>query len=216
MAVHLIDMTQVDGTDLSGVNAALSREADKPGRKPLKAELLVKRAIELRDLGQHSEALTEFERAVQLDPDNANHRFHFGTSLGLEGDYERAREQLLKAIELSPSWDYPFCEISLHMAKQGNVGGALLYLRTRAAEFDGNSYQYHWTEGRLLHGLDRYVEALKSLERSVEIKPESAEAWNMASRVARLLLDRAKGLRYAKRAMHFGNRESYDRYFPGE
>ncbi|TGK00133.1 tetratricopeptide repeat protein [Leptospira langatensis] len=51
-----------------------------------------------------------FEKAISLDPNNARYRDHYGVSLYLAGDFQGAKKQFLKCIELdkaSPN-AYPF------------------------------------------------------------------------------------------------------------
>nr|WP_281275715.1 tetratricopeptide repeat protein [Leptospira semungkisensis] len=51
-----------------------------------------------------------FEKAIELNPNNARYRDHYGVSLYLSGDFKNAKKQFLKCIELdktSPN-AYPF------------------------------------------------------------------------------------------------------------
>lgn len=52
--------------------------------------------------GQGKEALQAYERAADLDPDNALHRFNVASALLDHRLFERAIEQLLAALELEP------------------------------------------------------------------------------------------------------------------
>jgi Flp pilus assembly protein TadD len=52
--------------------------------------------------GQTARALSSFERALALSPDNPTYRYHVGLAYLKLGDVARGRAALTRAIELKP------------------------------------------------------------------------------------------------------------------
>ena len=63
-------------------------------------------------------AITDFDKAIELKPDYVNAYNNRGTVYGIKGDYNRAIEDYDKAIEIQPDFAEPYC----------NRGEALLHL----------------------------------------------------------------------------------------
>jgi Flp pilus assembly protein TadD len=62
--------------------------------------------IEVARKGLWQEARFRFERAVELDPDNASALNNLAIALEQQGDFERAREVYEKALKLKPGSVY--------------------------------------------------------------------------------------------------------------
>lgn len=58
--------------------------------------------IEVAQKGLWGEARFRFERAVELDPDNASALNNLGVALEQQGEFDAAREAYEKALELKP------------------------------------------------------------------------------------------------------------------
>jgi Flp pilus assembly protein TadD len=58
--------------------------------------------IEVAEKGLWREARFRFQRAVELDPDNASALNNLGVALEQQGDFDAAREAYEKALELKP------------------------------------------------------------------------------------------------------------------
>jgi Flp pilus assembly protein TadD len=62
--------------------------------------------IEVARRGLWAEARFRFEKALELDPDNASALNNLGIALEQQGDFERARAAYEKALKLRPSDGY--------------------------------------------------------------------------------------------------------------
>jgi Flp pilus assembly protein TadD len=60
------------------------------------------KGIALEDLGKYDEAIQAFDKALELDPQNAEAWSEKGYALGELGKYDEAIQALDKAIELDP------------------------------------------------------------------------------------------------------------------
>lgn len=83
--------------------AELAEEAARA--RPARGRYWALWARTLAELGERERALWAFERAVQLDPTNAEIRYDFGRYAVFLGERERALDELLRARQLDPSLD---------------------------------------------------------------------------------------------------------------
>jgi non-specific serine/threonine protein kinase len=70
----------------------------------------------LMPLGRVAEALTEARRALELDPLDPYYSTHLGYNLHVMRQFESAITQHLHAVELGPTWWYPFWYLSITYA----------------------------------------------------------------------------------------------------
>jgi Flp pilus assembly protein TadD len=62
----------------------------------------VRFGIRVAEQGMWREALFRFERAIEIDPDNASAQNNLAVALEQMGEFERAREHYERALELKP------------------------------------------------------------------------------------------------------------------
>ncbi len=74
--------------------------------------------------GAAGEAATLFERALQVEPKNGQYALYLGTALKQSGDLAGAVRNLRLSIELDPSLEKSFLELSSIYVKQGKKGEA--------------------------------------------------------------------------------------------
>ena len=69
-------------------------------------------------LGNYKDAIADFQKQMELDPNDASAYKNRGVTKGKLGDYEGAVEDLKKSIELDPSTKYELQDlIDLAQAK---------------------------------------------------------------------------------------------------
>lgn len=86
-------------------------------------------------MGRHKEALAEARLAVELDPLSAPHNARFGQKLYYRRDYDRALEQLQKALELDPNFAVAYALLALIYALKGMNAESLTACEKAASLF---------------------------------------------------------------------------------
>ena len=113
-------------------------------------------------------AMSEYERALELDPHAPNTTYWFGAYLAVIGFFDRAHELLGRARELDPlSLVVPSVQGWAHIfARQFEA--ALSFLE-EVLRVDPNFHLALWFQGEALVELGRYDEGLSALTRAYEL-----------------------------------------------
>ena len=82
---------------------------------------------------QISRAVSEFERAVSLSPNDYRYWTAWGQALEQAGDYEKAEKALVEAVRLAPAYSFPRWHLGNLLLRRGRYDEAFQQLR-RAAE----------------------------------------------------------------------------------
>jgi tetratricopeptide (TPR) repeat protein len=147
-----------------------------------KANLVVaykERGGQYHDVGRYADALADYSRAIELNPESAQTIASHGDMLRHLLRYEEALADYTRAIEIKP-------ESARFRAGRGdsysNMGRYVDALAdyNRAIDINPKSAITIAGRGRVLRQLRRYGEALADFSRAIEISPESG--WIIAGR----------------------------------
>ena len=130
-------------------------------------------AVYVDDHGNHDQAVTLYERAIELDPKDAYSYNGWGWALSEQGKYADAIAKYRKAIELDPKYVLPYNNWGNALAEQGKHDEAIAKYR-KAIELDPeNAYPYAgW--GDALRGQGKYTDAIAKYQKAIELDPENA------------------------------------------
>jgi tetratricopeptide (TPR) repeat protein len=139
--------------------------AATPESKSAQAMELVKQGQRLSERGGFDEAITLYERALQLDPGLYDAEVYMGVALDLQGKYEEARRHLAKAISLANEQQtiQALRVMAISYAFEKNTDKASEYER-RAFDF-----QYNWK---------KYSDAANTADELARIYLESGDLDN--------------------------------------
>ncbi len=121
--------------------------------------------------GQFREALTEYERAIHIDPNNASVYNSKGITLFELQRYEEALIAFEQAIRLDSNFTRGFNNKGTVLANLKRYKEALVAFE-QAALLDPNNAQIHLNKGRALNELKRYREALAAYEQAALLDSE--------------------------------------------
>lgn len=85
--------------------------------------------VALARLGRTSEALTAFQRAVALDPDQASAWTNLGNAYQELGDLTAARESYAKALALDPEYPLAHHNLGALLRREGKYDEAVRHLK---------------------------------------------------------------------------------------
>ncbi len=168
----------------------------------LTASALNVRGIRQTDSGRYPEAIASFTEALAMEPAMTGILFNRAEAKRLSGDAAGARDDLLKALELSPA-DPEFTHALglLSYEEDDFETAADLYRQALEAQAD---FAQAWNDLGVIHfRKSKYTEARRCFEKATGIDSGLAEAWfNLADTYEELGLkaERAKALESLKKA----------------
>ena len=144
---------------------------------------------------------------VRRFPQNPLAHSHLGSLLGELGkqfaDGDLIDEGILEckiAAGLQPDWDTPSVEVGIILVNIGESEAALRELEQAEGALPGPTPHLRFVKGYVLMTLERFTEALESLEAVIDERPDFAPAYDHAAHCAFKSREKTKGLRYAKEA----------------
>jgi len=147
---------------------------------------LLRQGLNLARLDRHEDALAAFDKALQLDPYNANAWVSRAIELRFLNRDEDALVALDKAVELDPNISHAWILRGLSFARLDRDEEALEAF-DKSVELDPQ-YAHAWVHrGIALGVLNRYEEALAALDKAIALDPKDSEAWrNRGTALSRL------------------------------
>ncbi len=125
--------------------------------------------------GDLKAAAAAFQKVTEADPSNPDGWVNIGRCAVQEGDMERARTILEKALTLSPKLaraNYFYARV---LRADGNYDGAAARLRIVLSQYPRDRVALN-DLGRVLFLQRKYQDAVKTLESVLEIDPEDLQA----------------------------------------
>jgi len=135
-------------------------------------------------MGRHEEALADFNRAIELDPENGWAIVSRGETYRSMGRHEEALADFNRAIELDPEYDWAIAQRDETRLAMGRYAEELADLN-RTIEADPGDVQAIFRRGRIQLMTAHYDEGVTDLRHAVERDP------NIASDLAHSLIPTA-------------------------
>jgi tetratricopeptide (TPR) repeat protein len=125
--------------------------------------------------GDINQAMAEFNRALELDPENVNVHNSLGVCYGVLGAYEKAAKMFQAAARLAPGELMPTYNIGLANLMIGDKEQALKSFLA-AVEKDPEVFEPAFQVGRVYLEGGKPKKARPHLEKAIALKPENATA----------------------------------------
>lgn len=142
------------------------------------------KGIALGSMGHHEEALQCFDRALAINPDDAdtlsnkiNALNNFGTALEEMGKWQEAIDCYDQALSIESDDVYALNNKGIVLKKMGRMEEALKCYNL-ALEINHCFVEAFYNKGILLYELRSYNEALKCFDNALEFSPRFPDAWN--------------------------------------
>jgi tetratricopeptide (TPR) repeat protein len=143
------------------------------------AEGWISKGADLRKLGRYSEAISCFDKALELDPHNFMAWASKGSALdglGRPHDSLRCYRRALELFPDSPESQYAWFAQGSLLEQFGRLDEAL-HSYDKVLELDARVCAAWVNKSAVLYRQGRYVEALESCEKAIELDPTLTHAW---------------------------------------
>ena len=161
---------------------AMSRDRDRTVR----SDEHNSRGIELADRGWLDEAIKEFKKAIELDPESAHAHDNLATVYSEKKLYREALKEYLTALELEPESATAHYNLACFLATHGSDMAVEEY--KEAIELDPDYPDAHLNLGMTYADQDRREEAKEEFRAAIELDSEDPVARH---ELAALLMDEA-------------------------
>lgn len=133
--------------------------------------------------GELEEAVALYQKSIDTCPTAEAHTF-LGWTYSFMGDYDRAIQECLRAIEIDPEFGNPYNDIGAYLIEKGQVNEAIPWLEkaTRAARYDNPCFP-HFNLGRVWELKHDYARALGAYKKALELDPKYSLAQAAIRRV---------------------------------
>jgi len=180
------------------------------------AHLLLGTALAL--VGERGESINQMAVAVQLRPDSASVHNQYGMVLSRFIEVKAARQEFEKALELNPALAEAHVNLSLILAQAGELIAAGDHL-DRAIKLQGDvaaAAQTHYLRAKVWGAQNQVDKSIDELEKSIQLRPEYAEAWSDLGGMRRLSLDSGGAVQALEKAVALNPHDSTAQYRLGQ
>jgi len=192
------------------------RQIVKDDPRNFDAHLLLGTALAL--VGERGESINQMAVAVQLRPDSASVHNQYGMVLSRFIEVKAARQEFEKALELNPALAEAHVNLSLILAQAGELIAAGDHL-DRAIKLQGDvavAAQTHYLRAKIWGAQNQIDKSIDELEKSIQLRPEYAEAWSDLGGMRRLSLDSGGAVQALEKAVALNPRDSTAQYRIGQ
>jgi|GEM_PF-887250 tetratricopeptide (TPR) repeat protein len=139
------------------------------------AEMYYKRGRILVSRKRYNEAISDFEKAVQINPDHEKAYIKLGLVYYGQGDFRKALFCFQKAIFINPSALEAYVNSGAVFFQMGNYEEALLYFK-EALRINPRSAETHINLGIALLQTENFEEAIFYFKEALRLKPYNEKA----------------------------------------
>jgi tetratricopeptide (TPR) repeat protein len=188
--------------------------ADDP--RNFDAHLLLGTALAL--VGERGESINQMAVAVQLRPDSASVHNQYGMVLSRFIEVKAARQEFEKALALNPALAEAHVNLSLILAQAGELSAAGDHLDSAIKlQVDAPAAaQSHYLRAKIWGAQNQIDKSIEELEKSVQLRPEYAEAWSDLGGMRRLSLDSDGAVQALEKAVALNPHDSTAQYRLGQ
>jgi protein O-mannosyl-transferase len=127
--------------------------------------------------GKVDEAITHYQKALQITPDYAEARDNLGTALLFKGNVDEAITQYQAALQIKPDYADAHNSLGYALLQKGRVDEAIAHCQ-RALQIKPDYAEAHDNLGYALLQKGRVDEAITQYQTALQIRPDYADAHN--------------------------------------
>jgi len=136
----------------------------------------------LFQLNKYKMALDEYQKGLEIEPDNINLINSLGVCFGVMGKLDKAKLEFDKAMKINPNEVMVIYNIGLLYQIEKDIDKAVIYLR-KAHAIDSAVFEVELLLGSLLVKTNHTKQALPHLEKAGKTNPESGLSFRMKGEI---------------------------------
>ena len=140
-----------------------------------RAKIYNSMGVNLAQAGKMQEAITQYDQALEIEPDYADAHCNLGAALTQVGRVQEAREHLEESQRLAPDSASTHASLGLALEQMGDVQQAMEQFEA-ALRIRPDFAETHVNLGNVLLKQGRVQEAVAHYEEALRIKPDYVEA----------------------------------------
>jgi Flp pilus assembly protein TadD len=133
--------------------------------------------VALVDKGRFDEAIENYYKAIQIDPNSADTLNNLGFALAAKGRFDEAIENYRKAIQIKPNSAITLDNLGMALVDKGRFDEAIENFH-KAIQIDPNPADALNNLGFALAATGRFDEAIENYRKAIQINPNSADKLN--------------------------------------
>ena len=127
--------------------------------------------------GQVDEAITHYQKALQIKPDYADAHNNLGNALLQKGRVDEAITHYQKALQITPDFAEAHYNLGNALLQKGDVDEAITHYQ-KALQINPDNAEAHDNFGMALLKMGRVDEAITHFQKGLQIEPDHVEAHN--------------------------------------
>lgn len=153
-----------------------------PYNYPEKSGLQKREKRPAYELDRHARALEDFDKSLEINPQDADIWRYRGSALYILGRYEEALEAFDKSLEIDPKDEnaWSFKGSTLYML---NKPEKALKAFDKALQKNPNKLEAWFNKGSILFELGRYKQSLSAVENALRINAKDINALNLKNSI---------------------------------
>ena len=158
-------------------NKEIPFSLENPKRNILYIEAHNNLANVLKELGEHQQAISYYEKAIQIQPNYADAHYNLGVVLQELGEHQQAISYYEKAIQIQPNYVKAHNNLGVILKELGEHQKAISYYE-KAIQIDPKYEVAYINLGMLFKELGEYQKATSYYEKAILNDPNSIRAIN--------------------------------------
>jgi len=153
-----------------------------------------------QDLKREADAIADFEKTLQLDPEHVGARVNLGNLLAKAGKFDAAVRHYRAALQLDPDHALAHYDLANLLSRSGHPGEAIAHYE-RSLQLSPNSAPAHCNLGLVLLQTGRVNAALEHFRQALRLNPTLAQGHYGMALVLRQQGRAADAVTHLKRAL---------------
>ncbi|MDA9238681.1 tetratricopeptide repeat protein [Planktomarina sp.] len=132
-------------------------------------------------LGQHTDAITSYKKAITIEPNYVDAYYNLGFALREKGNLEEAVKNFNKVILLNPNYVDAYNNVAVTLEKQGKLEEAVISYN-KAISIKPDYADAYFNMASTLEAQGKLEEAIGAYKKTLDITPDYSAAWSNGAR----------------------------------